>query len=188
MRRGVCFFLIQLPFGQTQRHHGGAFADGFDLDLRVFVARVVEGVHQVEDVVGEAFVATVVAACLDGANHVGHADAARAIGVRVRERDALFFFSGEAQNDIAAKAVGVGNIERALRAVDFEGGQAVRVNVEAHVDGGESALRELECADDVRRDFHVNDLSVQGFAGNGAGGVRGARVAGHALDGANELD
>ena len=86
------------------------------------------------------------------------------------------------------KTVRVGDVESALRAVDFELGQAVGMHVETHVDRGEGAAVKLECAHDVRRDFDIHDFAGQGLARDGALREGGAGMAAHGFDGADELD
>ena len=104
------------------------------------------GLHDVEGVEGDLVVGAVLPAAADGHRHVGDADAARAVAIGM---GALVFdpvvHAAAGDADRAAGAVGIGDLDRTLGAVELDVGHRLPTfDVEAGGEGDHRARDEFE--------------------------------------------
>ena len=122
-------------------------AGGLQCYVAVSVGRLVDGVHDIEDVVCHRGVDPRTASVAQRVRHVGHTDASTALRVTQRH---LFPISAAALDSYrAAERVGIGDAEGAFCAVDFQPGDFGCPHVEAGDYRSDSPVFEIECPRDV---------------------------------------
>ena len=168
LRCGLESFVVE-----THGHGGGALGATAEQDVAPFAGCVVDGVHDVEHMVGQFTRSAVGAVFLDGDGHVEHAETAAVFGKAMAEGHfAPGIVAAAAHFDGTAKVVGVGDEHGTFAAVDFEPGQGAMPDIKAGDDAGHGTLGEVEHTDDVGGSVDGDFFAVLNVVGDGAFGKR----------------
>ena len=106
---------------------------------------IVEGLHDVEDVVGQFTTGAMGSVVTNGIGHVGDAQAATVFGVDVGQRHILPVAIAHATDaHRAAKGVGVGQAERGFRTINFQARQLGSLDIKGCDDRADGAAGKLQ--------------------------------------------
>lgn len=168
---------------EAHRHRGGAIGATAQQDVAPFARGVVDGVHDVEDMVGQFARSAVGAIFFDCDGHVEHTETAAVFGKAVAEGHlAPGIVAGAADLDSTAKVVGVGDEHGAFAAVDFEPRQGAVPDIKAGDDAGDGPLGEVEYTDDMSGGVDGDFFAVLNVVGDSAFGKRNLSRAADAGD------
>ena len=144
----------------------------------------VEGLHDVEDVVGELTAGAMVAPTAHGGSQIGNAQATAVFGVDMGEWHLLpVAVGGGAKADGAAKGVGIGQAEGGIGAVNLQPWQLRSLHIKGSDDIANGTAGELKQPYHMGRHFDLDGRAIFGLAGNQARAKAGTGQTGYPAHG-----